>query len=195
MAHLQLASSKISPELMDRLKRFTESTGSTQSATIRQAIEQFLDNAELTGFTELTTTEDDLKPSQLVVKVNAVDSRLTDIESRLEVLERRSNPPTSPDAPIATPKNKPKSKKAPAPAPAPIAIDSGDRLTVKDAFKELGNRGYTLGRESLRRALKPAIESTGIVPDELLAFGLTADFDVKRAAKSSASNTKWLYFN
>ncbi len=45
MAILQLASSKISPELMARLKKFTDVSGDNQSAAIRQAIGQFLDSA------------------------------------------------------------------------------------------------------------------------------------------------------
>ena len=72
MAHLQLASTKIPAELMDRLKRFTESTGVNQSAAIRQAIEQFLDSAESTGSTELTHSEDSFKPFELVARVGAV---------------------------------------------------------------------------------------------------------------------------
>lgn len=46
MAHLKLASSKISIELMERLNRYVDSTRLTQSAAIRWAIEQFLDNVE-----------------------------------------------------------------------------------------------------------------------------------------------------
>lgn len=72
MPHLKLASTKISPELMDRLKRFTELTGVNQSAAIRQAIEQFLDSDESTGLTELTHDEGSFKTSQLGTRVDAV---------------------------------------------------------------------------------------------------------------------------
>ena len=88
MAHLQLASTKIPAELMARLKRFTASTKVNQSAAIRQAIEQFLDNAESTGFTQLT--QRDFKPSELAARVDAVDCRLTAIETRLQAVEGRS---------------------------------------------------------------------------------------------------------
>lgn len=43
---LKLVSSKIPIELMERLNRHTDSTGLTQSAAIRQAIGQFLNNVE-----------------------------------------------------------------------------------------------------------------------------------------------------
>ena len=72
MAHLQLASTKIPAELMDRLKRFTESTGVNQSAAIRQAIEQFLDSAESTGLAQLIRSESSFKPSELVARVDAI---------------------------------------------------------------------------------------------------------------------------
>lgn len=108
MAHLILASTKIPAELSDRLKRFTESNGVNQSAAIRRAIEQFLDNAESTGLSQLTNTEGNFKPAELVERVDAVDSRLTDVEARLRALETREKP-TPPiaaavvKAPIAVP--------------------------------------------------------------------------------------------
>jgi predicted DNA-binding protein len=46
MAHLKLASTKIPIELMERLNKCVDSTRMTQSAVIRCAIEQFLDNVE-----------------------------------------------------------------------------------------------------------------------------------------------------
>ena len=69
---LQLASSKIPAELMERLKKFTELSGVNQSAAIRQAIEQFLDNAESTGFAQLTRSEGSFKPSELAERVDAI---------------------------------------------------------------------------------------------------------------------------
>jgi predicted transcriptional regulator len=86
---LELASSKIPSELMGRLKRFTESSGVNQSAVIRRAIEQFLDHAESTELSGLTSGEGDFKPSSLVARVDAVDDRLTGIEERLTALEGR----------------------------------------------------------------------------------------------------------
>ena len=72
MAILQLASSKISAELMGRLKKFTELSGDNQSAAIRQAIEQFLDSSESTGLAQLIRSESSFKPSELVAGVNAI---------------------------------------------------------------------------------------------------------------------------
>ena len=72
MAVLQLASSKISPELMARLKKFTELSEGNQSAVIRQAIEQFLDSAESTGLAQLTRSEGSFKPFGLVARVDAI---------------------------------------------------------------------------------------------------------------------------
>ena len=72
MAILQLASSKISAELMDRLRRFTASSGVNQSAAIRQAIEQFLDSAESAELAQLTRIEGSFKPSELVAGVDAI---------------------------------------------------------------------------------------------------------------------------
>ena len=69
MPNLQLASTKISAELLDRLKRFTELSGVNQSAVIRQAIEQFLGNVESTGFTSLTHRE--FKPSELAARMKS----------------------------------------------------------------------------------------------------------------------------
>lgn len=105
MAHLILASTKIPPELSDRLKKFTESTGLNQSATIRRAIEQFLDSAESTGLPELANTEGSFKPAKLVERVDAVDDRLTDIEARLGALEAggKGKALPSPSTPIAAP--------------------------------------------------------------------------------------------
>jgi hypothetical protein len=190
MANLKLASTKIPIGLVDRLNRYTESTGVNQSAAIRRAIELFLDSVESTKSTELTDIEGSSRPSQLVARVNAVDDRLTAFEARLTAIESRSVS-TAPSAP-PKPKNKPKSK--PNTTPSQIVAVDNDRLTVKEAFKELGNRGYSLGRESLRRALEPAIDS-GIMPDELSALGLSADFELRRSVSRFASNTRWLYFN
>lgn len=105
MAHLILASTKIPPELSDRLKKFTESTGLNQSATIRRAIDQFLDSAESTGLPELTTVEGGFKPAKLVERVDAVDDRLTDIEARLGALEAKAEQERTamPSPPIAAP--------------------------------------------------------------------------------------------
>lgn len=196
MSQLKLAASKIPIELMDKLTKVTELTGLTQSAVIRKAIEYYLENAEITRVTALTPLDGNVQPSQLVEmvnKVNKINDRLTAIETRLTAIESAAVVTTPSPKSKSTPKSNttPKSKKAPT-SPAPIVIT--DRLTMKEAFKELGRRGYILGRESLRRVLEPAIVS-GIMPDELSALGLSADFELRRSVSRFASNTRWLYFN
>lgn len=157
MQRLKLAASKIPIELMERLNRLTELTGLTQSAAIRQAIEQYLDNAELTGLAGLTAIEGNLTPSQLVTTDNSVNSRLTDIEARLAALESRSPKPTaqpieptSPPEPIAvvtklpnpnpTPPNTKFNTTLPPPNGKPNA-DGGQWLTTQEAFELARSRG------------------------------------------------------
>lgn len=126
MQRLKLAASKIPIELMDRLNRLTELTGLTQSAVIRQAIEQFLDNADPTGFTHLTSGEGSFKPSELMARADAVDARLTEIDARLLELERSPPPPSSP--------------KPPPPLTKPLA-DGGQWLVTKEAWQLSQRRG------------------------------------------------------
>ncbi|MBC7514914.1 MAG: ribbon-helix-helix protein, CopG family, partial [Alkalinema sp. FL-bin-369] len=134
MAILQLASSKIPAELMERLKQFTQSSGSNQSAVIRQAIEQFLDNAESTGLAQLTHSE--FKPSELAARVDSVDARLTDFEMRLMALEGRS-PSSSPEPIAVVLETKPV---PPPPLTKPLA-DGGQWLITKEAWQLSQRRG------------------------------------------------------
>ena len=136
MPRLELASTKITPELSDRLKRFTESTGLTQSAAIRQAIEQFLDFAESTGLSTLTSDEGSFKGSELVARVDPVDDRLTDIEGRLLALEGRSLS-SSPEPIAVVLETKPV---PPPPFTKPLA-DGGQWLITKEAWGLAQKRG------------------------------------------------------
>ena len=177
MAILQLASSKISPELMARLKKFTDLSGGNQSAVIRQAIEQFLDNAESTGFTQLTHSEGGFKPSELVARLEAVDCRLTEIETRLEAVEVRSQ--SSP--------------------PEPIAVSStesiqGDRIGPKRAFEILQGKGYRRSRATFERRLKES-KGCGELPPDLLELGLNADFALARSKNPKDAFDRWLWIN
>ena len=131
---LQLASSKIPAELMERLKQFTQSSGSNQSAVIRQAIEQFLDFAESTGLSTLTSVEGSFEGSELVARVDAVDGRLTDFEARLMALEGRSAP-SPPIAVVLETKPVP-----PPPLTKPLA-DGGQWLITKEAWGLAQKRG------------------------------------------------------
>ena len=137
MAILKLASTKITPELLERLNRYTESTGLTQSAAIRQAIELFLDSVESTKSTELTNGEGSFRPSQLVARVDAVDDRLTDFEARLTAIESRSVMTTV--KPIAVVGE---SKPVPPPPPngKPLA-DGYQWLITNEAYERARKRG------------------------------------------------------
>ena len=155
MSQLKLAASKIPIELMERLNRLTELTGLTQSAAIRQAIEFYLDNAELTGLSKLTAIEGNLTHSQPVTTDNSVNSRLTDIEARLAALESRSLMTTvkpiaivtnSPNTTSQTPPIATVTKKAPAPTSPPPPngkplADGGQWLSTSEAFEMARKRG------------------------------------------------------
>jgi len=147
MAILQLASSKISAELLARLRGFTESTGINQSAAIRQAIEQFLGNVESTGFTSLTHRE--FKPSELAARVDAVDARLTEIDARLLELER------SPEPPPSSPKPPPPS------SPKPLA-DGGQWLLTSQAWGLAQSRGYLRRYAAFSQSANAHPESLGV---------------------------------
>ena len=144
---LQLASSKIPAELMERLKRFTELSGVNQSAVIRQAIEQFLDNADPTGFTHLTSGEGSFKPSELMARADAVDARLTEIESRLLELERSPSPQSSP--------------KPPPPLTKPLA-DGGQWLLTSQAWSLAQSRGYLRRYAAFSQSANAHPESLGV---------------------------------
>ncbi len=163
MARLELASSKIPTELMDRLKRFTESTGVNQSAAIRKAIEQFLDIAESTGLTQLTSSEDNFQSTELGVRVDAVDDRLTGIEKRLEALEGRSPSPPEPIAAVVT--TEPKAKKSPPPPDSKPLADGGQWLTTTEAWQLAKKRGCNRDYASFSKHAKAH-------PDRLDIWGI-----------------------
>jgi len=193
MAILQLASSKISAELMARLRGFTESTGINQSAVIRQAIEQFLDNEESTGLAQLTRSEGSFKPSELVARLEAVDCRLLEVEARLQAIEGRS--PSSSPEPIAVVTT--------ASPPEPIAVvttaspprakrePSTGMLGTTEAHEQLQAIGYSKALPTFRRYLATAI-GTGELPTDLVALGLVADFEVRRSANPKDNSARWL---
>ena len=160
MAILQLASSKIPAELMARLKKFTELSGVNQSAAIRQAIEQFLDNAESTGLSTLTSGEGSLNGSELVARADAVDVRLLEIESRLMELERSTSAAPEPIVAVVEPKPVP----PPPPLTKPLA-DGGQWLLTNEAWKLAKKRGCRRGYASFAKHAKAH-------PDRIVAWGL-----------------------
>ena len=177
MAVLQLASSKISPELMARLKKFTELSEGNQSAVIRQAIEQFLDSAESTGLTTLPSGEGSLKVSELVARADAVDARLASVEARLLELERS---PSSPPEPI-------------------VVVSStesiqGDRIGPKRAFEILQGKGYRRSRATFERRPKES-KGCGELPPDWLELGLNADFALARSKNPKNALDRWLWIS
>ena len=163
MAILQLVATKISPELMERLKRFTELSGGNQSAVIRQAIEQFLDNAESTGLTQLPSGEGSLKVSELAARVDSVDARLTEIETRLQAVEGRSS--SSPPEPIAVVSPEPQAKESPPPPDGKPLADGIQWLLTNEAWKLAQKRGCRRGYASFAKHAKAH-------PDRLDIWGL-----------------------
>lgn len=172
MAHLKLASTKITPELVERLNRYTESTGLTQSAAIRQAIELFLDSVESTKSTELTDIEGSFEPVALGARVDRVDVRLTDIEARLTAIESRSVSTTV----------------------KPIAGSVGDALTTGEAWENLyGRKLYRKQLAAFRTALRRARElDPPQLSDELVSIGLVADFETRLQANPKDKTVRWL---
>ena len=161
MAILQLASTKIPAELMGRLKKFTELSGDNQSAAIRQAIEQFLDSAESTGLSTLTSGEGSLNGSELAARVNSVDARLTEIEARLQAVEGRS--PSAAPEPIAVVSSEPQTKKSPPPPPdgKPLA-DGIQWLLTNEAWKLAQRRGCRRGYASFAKHAKTHSDRLGV---------------------------------
>ena len=155
---LQLASSKIPAELMERLKQFTESSGGNQSAVIRQAIEQFLDNAESTGLSTLTSGEGSLNGSELVARADAVDVRLLEIESRLMELERSPSAAQAAIVAVVEPKPVP----PPPPLTKPLA-DGGQWLLTNEAWKLAKKRGCRRGYASFAKHAKAHPDRIGVL--------------------------------
>ena len=139
MSQLKLAASKIPIGLFEKLTQVTELTGLTQSAVVRNAIEYYLNNAEITKITALTPSE--VKPSELVEMVNKVDKvndRLSAIEARVSAIESRSVSTVKPIAAaiVAEPKPVP----PPPPNGKPLA-DGGQWLSTSEAFEMARKRG------------------------------------------------------
>ncbi len=178
MAILKLASTKITPELLERLNRYTESTGLTQSAAIRQAIELFLDSVESTKSTELTNGEGSFRPSQLVARVDAVDDRLTDFEARLTAIESRSVMTTV--KPIAV------TKKAPD-APAP----DGAMLTMSQLSKALTDLGHQHKLKNLSSRINASAKNQQL-PSDLVALGVRADWEAETEENKYSNQRRWL---
>ena len=161
MAILQLVATKISPELMERLKRFTELSGGNQSAIIRQAIEQFLDSAESTGLTQLTSSEGSFKPSELAARVDSVDARLLEVEARLLEVEGRSVKTET----IAAVSLEPQAKETPPPPDGKPLADGNQWLLTNEAWKLAQKRGCRRGYASFAKHAKAH-------PDRLEVWGL-----------------------
>lgn len=192
MQRLKLASTKIPIELLERLNRYTESTGLTQSAAIRQAIEQFLDSVESTGLTKLTHIEGSSRPSELVARVDAVDDRLTELEARLTQIEARSvsTQPAAPTPPAAP--TDPTSPAAPVEPPTPTPTPSNTApMTTGELFTALKARGYSGGASTLSLKLNQA-RATRQLPEWLEEYGVVADWQIRENAAPTSNRVRWL---
>ena len=177
MAILQLASSKISPELMARLKQFTESSGENQSAVIRQAIEKFLDSADSTGQTQLTHSEGSFKPFELAARADSVDARLTEIETRLEAVEVSRSPSSSPE-PLVSPE--PQAKNTPQPPDGKPLADGIQWLLTGQAWSLARSRGYLRRYAAFCQSAKKHPERLGVYGLQFL--GSSKPGDAKNAS-------------
>ena len=185
MSQLKLAASKIPIGLFEKLTQVTELTGLTQSAVVRKAIEYYLSNAEITKITALTPSE--VKPSELVATANLVNSRLTEIEARLTVIENRSVMPMV--NPIAAGGAEPNT--TPNTTPNTESIQ-GDRIGTKEAFEILQSKGYGRSRATFERRLKES-KDCGELPQDLIALGLCADFKLARSKNPKDAFDRWLW--
>ena len=179
MSQLKLAASKIPIGLFEKLTQVTELTGLTQSAVVRKAIEYYLSNAEITKITALTPSE--VKPSELVATANLVNSRLTEIEARLTVIESRSAEPNTTPPTASTP---------PTATVQPAA--TSDRIGTKEAFSILQSLGYRRSLSTFERRLKESI-SCGELPPDLVELGLNADFALARSKNPKDAFDRWLW--
>ena len=66
------------------------------------------------------------------------------------------------------------------------------RYTTGEILPLLQGRGYCKGIATLRRSLRRAIE-LGMLPDDLAALGVRADFEVRRSANPKDNSLRWLF--
>jgi len=174
MTELKLVSTKISDELTKKLDEYTQSTGLTRSAIVRNALEQYLR----------------LERVDAVDSVDALRSEIDAVKARLIALEGLTTVDQSSTLQAPSPKPIAAVTKSSTPKP-PIAGAVTGFMRTGELLTALKARGYTRSMSSLLRALNQAIE-TQAVPDELASFGVNCDFELKRSANRWSGSVKWL---
>ena len=171
MARLKLVSTKIPQEWVDRLERYTKSIESTQSAVIRDAIGQYLDKVD-----PVDSLVDPIDKT-----VDPLRSEIEDIKARLTALEGSTRLTTAYPVSVVKPSVRPtKTKEA-----------SIGALTTGELFVALERKSYARSLVTLRRALRGAIE-LGMLPGDLAAMGVRADFEVRRSSNPKDNSVRWL---
>ncbi len=180
MARLKLVSTKITDDLVDRLERYTQSIGSTQSATVRKAIAHYLDKVD-----PVDSLVDSIEKT--VYPVDPVRSEIEDIKARLAALERSTQLTTA--YPVREVKTLERSTRSTKVKDIPTGA-----LTTGELFEALEGKGYSKAIGTLRRALRVAI-GDGRLPDDLAGLGVTADFEVRNRANPKDNSVRWLFLD
>ena len=74
-----------------------------------------------------------------------------------------------------------------------VESDIGRLLTTGEAYEFLKSNSFDKSIGTFRRALAEALQS-GVLPDQLTQYGLSANFDTRRKANPKDNSTKWLFF-
>ena len=167
MSKLEFVGTKIPSEWIQKLKQLTKETGETQSSFVRDAI------AAAIGVNQKT-------------KVNPLRDELDDLKARVQALEQLTRLTPVVSSPIAVAK----SPARPTSSIKPSTPCTG-ALTTGELFAALEGKGYARSLGTLRRALRGAID-VGMLPDDLSARGVTADFETRRSANPKDNSVRWL---
>ena len=167
MSKLEFVGTKIPSEWIQKLKQLTKETGETQSSFVRDAI------AAAIGVNQKT-------------KVNPLRDELDDLKARVQALEQLTRLTPVVSSPIAVAK----SPARPTSSIKPSTPCTG-ALTTGELFAALEGKGYARSLGTLRRALRGAID-VGMLPDDLAALGVTADFETRRSANPKDNSVRWL---
>ena len=167
MSKLEFVGTKIPPEWVERLEELSKETGKTRGVILRAAIGQYLG---------LDSENPDNK------KVDPLRSEIEDLKARMTALE---------DLPRLTTAY-PVSAVKPSTRPAKTREASIGALTTGELFVALERKSYARSLVTLRRALARAIE-LGMLPDDLAAMGVRADFETRRSANPKNNAIRWLF--
>ena len=170
MSRLKFVGTRIPPEWVEHLEEITKKTGITQGEALRKAIGQYL------GLD--ADNPDNKKTDPLRSEIDALTARVTALEGKTPLSNRY---PVDEVRPSERPSS-----------PAKVREPSIEgRYTTGELFVALEGKGYARALGTLRRALKAAID-IGMLPDDLSALGVAADFEVRRSANPKDNSVRWL---